>query len=91
KEEHYGKEAQVYTCNRLKSAQNLTVEWDNTQEASHERQIAIVFIDGKNYNLELFQEGYSNDRYLKNKMPYAEQYRKAMQEAQRDKKGMWTK
>lgn len=90
-EEYYGKEAQVYTCKRLKAAQNMTIEWDTTQEASHNRQIGILFIDGQNYNLELFKEGYSSDRYLKNKMPYADQYRKALAEAKQNKKGMWAK
>lgn len=90
-EEYFGKEAQAYTCKRLKSAQNMTVEWDTTQEASHGRQIGVVFIDGQNYNLELFKEGYSSDRYLRNKMPYADQYRKALSEAKQNKKGMWSK
>lgn len=91
KEEYYGKEAQAYTCNRLKSAKNMTVEWDMTQEASHGRQIGIVFIDDRNFNLELFSEGFSSDRYLRNKMPYADTYRKALSEAKQSKKGMWAK
>lgn len=91
KEEYYGKEAQEYTCNRLKNAKKIEVEWDNTQEESHNRKIAIIFIDGKNYNLELFSEGYSNDRYLRKTMPYAEQYREALRVAKKDKKGMWAK
>lgn len=90
-EEYYGKEAQVYTCKRLKSAKNMTVEWDTTQEASHGRQIGIVFIEDQNFNLELFKEGYSSDRYLRNKMPYSDQYRKALTEAKQNKKGMWSK
>lgn len=91
KEEYYGKEAQEYTCKRLKSAQNMTVEWDQTQEASHGRQIAILFIGDTNFNLELFSEGYSSDRYLRNKMPYADQYKKALSQAKQNKKGMWSK
>lgn len=91
KEEYFGKEAQTYTCNRLKSAAHLAVEWDKTQTESHERQIAVVFIDEKNFNLELFQEGYANDRYLKDKMPYASEYKRALQQAKASKKGMWAK
>lgn len=87
--EPYGKEASSYTCERIQEASEITVEYDTTQQDSYNRKVAIVFLDGRNFNLELVEVGFADLKYLKDSMPYAEQYREALAEAQAAKLGRW--
>ena len=89
KKEFYGKEAADFTCTKLQQATTLTIEWDTTQKASYGREIGIIFTDNQNLNLLLVQEGYADLRYLKDTMPYAKEYKKALADAQKNKRGLW--
>ena len=90
KKEKFGKTAAEFTCKKLKQAKEISVEWDTTQEASHQREIGIIFVDGENLNLLLVREGYADLRYLKDYMPYAREYREALNLAKQEKKVLWS-
>lgn len=87
--EPYGKEASSYTCDRIQEANKITVEYDITQGDSFDREVAIVFLDGKNFNLELVEVGYADLKYLKDSMPYAAEYKEALENAKSAKIGRW--
>lgn len=87
--EFFGKEASDFTTERLLQGQEIEVEWDQTQQPSYNRPIGIVFIDGVNLNLLLVEEGYADLIYLKEDMPYAKDYQKALKEAMAEGRGRW--
>ena len=75
--EPYGKEASDFTKEKLENAKRIEIEWDTTQGETHNRPVGIIFIDGINLNLLLVEDGYANLKYLKDTMPYAQDYRLA--------------
>ena len=87
--EYYGEEASAFTASILTGAERIEIEWDLTQEPSHDRPIGIVWVDGVNLNLLLVREGYADLEYLEDSMPYADDYREALKEAQAEHKGLW--
>lgn len=87
--EPYGDEAAAFTAEKLETAKIIEVEWDKTQEASHNRPIGIIFVDGINLNLEIVKEGYGDLQYLKPTMPYYEAYKQALEEAKAEHKNRW--
>ncbi|TLG71292.1 thermonuclease family protein [Culicoidibacter larvae] len=89
KTEPYGKEASSYTCQRIQEANEILVEYDTTQDDSYDRKVAIIFLDGRNFNLELVEVGFADLKYLKDSMPYAADYRAALIEAQAAGVGRW--
>ena len=87
--EYFGDEASAFTASMLNGAERIEIEWDLTQDPSHDRPIGIVWVDGVNLNLLLVREGYADLEYLEDTMPYADDYRAALKEAQAEHKGMW--
>lgn len=91
KKEYYGNEASAYTCQRIQEVQVIALEYDTTQKDSYNRKVVIVWLDNQNFNLELVTNGYADLKYLKDTMPYAEEYRAAEAEAKAAGIGMWNK
>lgn len=87
--EEYGKEASNFTKEQLENASIIEVEWDLTQSPSHKRPIGIIYVDGVNLNLLIVQEGWGDLKYLKDSMPYENEYERALNEAQAEHKGRW--
>lgn len=87
--DYYAKEAKEYTTSMLEKAAVIEIEWDLTQKPSGNRIIGIVFTDGENLNLLLVEKGFANLVYLKDTMPYAKEYRKALEKAKESKLGIW--
>jgi endonuclease YncB( thermonuclease family) len=56
----------------------------------HRRMVCMVWLDSRNINLEMVREGYAEAfvEYLKE--PYRSQFMSAQQEAQAEKKGIWS-
>jgi micrococcal nuclease len=53
-----GKQAAGYTEKRL-AAQSVTLEFEGKKRGKYGRLLAFVFLDNKNFNLELVQKGWS--------------------------------
>ena len=87
--DYYAQEAKEYTTNMLNEAEVIEIEWDLTQGPSGNRIIGIVFVDGENLNLLLVENGYADLIYLKDTMPYADEYKEAYENAINNKTGMW--
>ncbi|TLG77358.1 thermonuclease family protein [Culicoidibacter larvae] len=71
-----------YTCQRIQWANRILFEYDTTLGDSYDRKVAIIFLDGRNFNLELVEVGFANLKYLKDTMPYVTEYCAALIEAQ---------
>lgn len=90
KKEAYGEEAATFTCTMLTEAQMITIEWDTTQEKSYNRELGIIFVGDTNLNLELVRQGLADLRYLKDTMPYANDYQIALETAKANNLMLWS-
>ena len=74
REEYYGKESSDYTCDKVKNANKLELEYDDKSDKKdkYNRILAYVFVDG--YLLEdlLVTNGYAEVAYLYDDYKYAD-------------------
>lgn len=91
KKEVLGKEAATFTCEALQQSKQLDIVWDRTQSESYKRKIGIVFVDQQNLNVLLLKQGLADLRYLRDQMPYAAEYRTALEQAKQANIGLWQK
>ena len=45
--EYYGKESSEFTCNSLKNAKTITLEYENNKKDKYDRTLAWIFVDDK--------------------------------------------
>ena len=90
-EEPYGKEASTYTCNRVKTAKRIELEYDkgSTKEDKYGRKLAWVFVDNKLLQEELIERGYAKVAYLYGDYKYTERLEKIEEKAKKEKVGIW--
>ena len=64
--EPYGKEASDYTCNRVKNAKKLEIEYDkgSSKTDKYERELGWIFVDDSLLQKELIEKGYAKVSYL---------------------------
>lgn len=64
--EYYGKEASEYTCNTIKNAKKIEIEYDENSDKTdkYDRLLVWVFVDGKLLQQELISNGYAKLAYL---------------------------
>lgn len=65
-EEPYGKEAKNFTCNKLKKAKKIEIEFDKNSDKKdkYDRYLAWVFYDDHLIQSELVKRGYAEVTYL---------------------------
>ena len=65
-EEPYGKEAKNFTCNKLKNAKKIQLEFDDNSDKKdkYDRYLAWVFYDDHLLQSELVKRGYAEVTYL---------------------------
>ena len=90
--EPYGKEASEYTCNNLKNAKNIELEYDEDSDKldKYNRHLVWVFLDGNLLQEELVSKGYASVAYLYGNYKYTEILEEAEQEAEDNKLGIWS-
>lgn len=66
KEEPYGKEASNYTCNSLKKAKKIEIEYDNNSDKldKYGRHLVWVFVDDELLQENLIEQGLAKVAYL---------------------------
>lgn len=90
-EEEYGKEASEYTCNSLKSADEIILEFDedSDEKDKYGRYLVWVFVDGKLLQEKLVSKGFASVAYLYGDYKYTEKLESAEQLAEDNKLGIW--
>lgn len=90
--EPFGKEASEYTCNRLKSAKNIKLEFDENSDEKdkYNRYLVWVFVDGKLLQRELISEGLASVAYLYGDYKYTDELESLEQVAEDKKIGIWS-
>ena len=88
--EPYGKVASDYTCNRVKNAKKLEIEYDSgsSKTDKYERALGWIFVDDSLLQKELIQKGYAKVAYLYGKYMYTEELEQEEEKAKEAKLGV---
>lgn len=91
REEYYGKESSDYTCDKVKNANKLELEYDDKSDKKdkYDRILAYVFVD--DYLLEdlLVTNGYAEVAYLYDDYKYADLLKDKESVAKAKRIGIW--
>ncbi|MEH7454401.1 thermonuclease family protein [Gottfriedia acidiceleris] len=89
--EPYGKEASAYTCNLLKNAKTIQLEYDGPKKDKYNRTLAWVWIDGRLIQKEIIKKGYVEKFYDYGNYAYESELRSLQATAQQQRVGLWSK
>ena len=89
--EYYGKEASEYTCNLVKNAKKIEIEYDEASDKKdkYDRLLVWVFVDGKLLQKELISNGYAKVAYLYDDYKYTKDLEDAQELASTKNLGVW--
>lgn len=89
--EYYGKEASDYTCNVLKKANKIELEFDENSDKldKYDRLLAWVFIDNKLLQESLIEGGYAKVAYLYGDYKYTTKLQELQEIASNKNIGVW--
>ncbi|MBP5683798.1 MAG: thermonuclease family protein, partial [Bacilli bacterium] len=89
--EMYGKEASDYTCNLVKNAKLLQIEYDHNSDKKdkYDRPLVYLYADNKMVQKELLKKGYAKVSYLYGEYKYTEQLKMSELEAKEKGLGIW--
>lgn len=92
KPEKYGKEASEYTCNKLKNAKKIVIEYDDgsTKTDKYDRALAWIFVDDELLQKDLISKGYAKVDYLYGKYKYTDILKEEEQKAKAKKLRIWS-
>lgn len=89
--EEYGPEASEFTCNLLKNANKIELEYDSNSDKTdkYDRHLVWVFIDDKLLQEEVIKEGLAEVAYLYDDYKYTDKLLEAQEEAKKNGKNLW--
>lgn len=87
----YGDEASKFTCNKLQSAQKITLEYDanSSLKDKYGRVLAFIFVDDVLLQKELINNGLAKVYYVYGDYNYVDELRLAENDAKNKKIGIW--
>ncbi|MBS3991910.1 MAG: thermonuclease family protein [Erysipelothrix sp.] len=88
-EEPFGKEAADFTCDMLKSADKIYIEYDGDRQDQYERVLGWIWVDDLLLQEELTKAGYVDYFYEYNQPKYKDRIQRAYQQAKRNKVGLF--
>ena len=90
-EEPFGKEASNFTCNSLKKANKIEIEYDQNSEKKdkYDRALGWIFIDDNLLQSKLVENGLAKVAYLYDDYKYTSELQKLEKQAKKDKVGIW--
>jgi len=91
-EEFYGKEASEYTCNKVKNASKIEIEYDENSDKldKYNRIIAWVFVDDNLLQKDLVENGYAKVAYLYDDYKYTKILEESQELASIKNIGIWS-
>lgn len=92
KAEPFGKEASDYTCNAIKNAKEIYLEYDGAsdKEDKYGRVLAFVYVDGKLLEKDLIESGLAKVAYIYGDYEHVDELRKEEELAKGKKIGIWS-
>lgn len=90
-EEFYGKEASNYTCNKLRNASKLQIEYDENSDKldKYDRHLVWLWADNNLLQMDLVKNGYAKVAYLYGNYKYTSILQEEEKIAKKNKLGMW--
>lgn len=87
----FGKEASTYTCDELKKAKKIILEFDYNSDMydKYNRLLAWVFVDDKLLQNKIISLGYAEVAYLYGDYKYTTLLLKTQRKAKENKLGIW--
>ena len=92
KVEEYGPEASEYTCNELKNAKKIEIEFEENSEKKdkYDRYLVYVFVDGELLQEKLLYNGLADLKYNKNNYKYTDRLGRANEHAKNELIGIYS-
>ena len=89
--EEYGIEASDYTCNMLKEAKNIYLEYDDNSDRydKYDRVLGWVFVDNNNLSELLLTKGYAQVKYIYGDYLYLDELCMVQRDAYHKGIGIW--
>lgn len=90
--EKYGKEASELTCNLVKNAKKIEIEYDanSDKEDKYGRVLAYVYVDDVMIQKELLIKGLAKVAYLYKDYSHTEEFKLLQEEAKNKEIGIWS-
>lgn len=90
--EEYGEEASFYTCDLLRNAQDIYLEYDQGSDSrdKYGRVLGWVFVDGENLSVLLVEKGYAQVKYVYGDYRYIDLLCTVQEKAYMDRLGIWS-
>jgi micrococcal nuclease len=90
-EEPYAVEAKNYTCDELKNAKSIYLEFDpnSDKQDKYERYLAWVFVNNDLLQAKIVEKGYAKVAYLYGDYKYTNILKTKQKLAKRKNKGIW--
>ena len=91
KADPYGDEAKEFTCNELKNAKNIRLEYDehSDKKDKYDRILVWVWVDDQLLQEELIKKGYAKVAYLYGDYKYTETLKEQEAKARKKGVGIW--
>lgn len=91
-EQPFGKEASKYTCDKVKNAKKLEIEYDkgSSKVDKYDRTLAWIFTDDLLLQKDLVSLGYAKVAYLYGDYKYTDELKKEESTAKSKKLGVWS-
>ena len=86
-----GETASTYTCNRLKEANSIQIEYDEKSDLQDKygRTLVWLYLDGKLLQSDLISNGYAEVNYIYGKYKYVDELCNIQREAINNNLGIW--
>ena len=90
--EEYGIEASTYTCDKLKNANKIEIEYDANSKKldKYNRHLVWVFIDDELLQEDILKEGLAEVKYIYGDYKYLNVIKNAQSEAKKKQLNIWS-
>jgi micrococcal nuclease len=85
----FAQEAADFTCDMLKNANHIYIEYDGRKEDDYGRVLGWIWVDDKLLQEEIVMAGYVNRFYNYNHVKYKDRIDRAYQKAKQNKVGLF--
>ncbi len=90
--EPFGKEASEFTCNKLKYAKKIEIEYDDNafEKDKYERHLVWIFVDDRLLQDEIVRNGWAEVTYLYGDYKYIDRLKQSESVAKRNSLNIWS-
>lgn len=91
--EEYGVDASNYTCDMLKNAKDIYIEFDSNSKKydKYDRMLGYVFVDNNNLSELLLSKGLAEVKYIYDEYKYIDRLCNSQYVAYKSRLGIWEK